>query len=393
MTNIGTGGLSQLDQLFLKLQHQLGETQKTSNVDSATGTGAINGTGEAPPADATQQASIGNALASLTAFLSGASHTDVEVLLVQAAVTMRDTEASAQKSKINADEGSKKSELQAKEKKLDDAAKKMEEAEKAKHSGNIFDKIKLAFQWIGAVLAAALGAVLIATGVGAVVGGLLIAAAVTSIILAVDATVKETTGLGIAGNIAKASGASQEAIAKADMGFEIGMAVLGIVLSIAAGGANVAGAVEGAISAGTEAGEAAVEAGETAGTVVKTTLQAAKQAFSQIMDESTQAMSQSAQLARTTLEIGEAVNTAGAGATQIGSGVENARATDLQADAKSMQAEAKTNEALIQQLDDMIDVALKRLMASSDRFNSILDGITDAMQDRNDSLTKARFAG
>ena len=47
----------------------------------------------------------------------------------------------------------------------------------------------------------------------------------------------------------------------------------------------------------------------------------------------------------------------------------------------------------MQMLDDMIDAALARLMASGDRFAAMLDGISDAMQDRGNTLSRARFQG
>ena len=38
-------------------------------------------------------------------------------------------------------------------------------------------------------------------------------------------------------------------------------------------------------------------------------------------------------------------------------------------------------------------LALARLMASSDRFNAILDDIVESMNDRGNTMSKARFAG
>jgi hypothetical protein len=123
----------------------------------------------------------------------------------------------------------RKTALESKAKKLDEAAKKLEQEKNA----GFWGKIKLAFEALGLALTYALGAVLSATGVGAVLGGFLIAGAVIGTIMFANDIVKEATGLGIAGNIAKAIAPNDPAAwAKADMGFTIVCAAAALACSI-----------------------------------------------------------------------------------------------------------------------------------------------------------------
>lgn len=353
----------------------------------STGAGAIGESGEAPPAP--QPQTVADALASLSSFMSGGAGVDVDVLLVQIAVAMRDAESATQKEKIETDSKSKELQLKEKQDKLDEAQKKMDEAEAKRKSASIWDKIKLAFEWIGAAIAAALAVVMIATGVGAVVGAALLVAAVAAIVMAVDSTVQMATGMGIAGNLAyidaKARGQTDEQAkdyaAKADMGFRISMAVIGIVATIVAGGAGSAGAFKAAVDAG------------RAASGIKDTIMAAKTAFFEVLRTANQALTQTAQMARKGLEIATAVNSLGTAATNAGSTVTRSQATEASGEAKRLEGKAKENEAIIQMLDDLIDQALSRLMASSDRFNAILDDIVESMNDRGNTMSKARFAG
>ncbi|WP_378940823.1 type III secretion system translocon subunit SctE [Mesorhizobium sp. ANAO-SY3R2] len=356
---------------------------------SATGKGAL-ANGIVPPSDnGGEKPDLAKALKSLAAFMTGTGSVDTEVLLVQVAVAMRDTEATTQKSKINTDQETKKAQMKEKEAKLEESAKKLEKAQ----NGSIWDKIKLAFEWLGALIAAAVAAVLIATGVGTAVGVLLLAAAVTALVMAIDSTITAATGLGIAGNIAKAAGASEEQIAKADMGFKIGVAVLGVVFAVAAGGAGVGSAMSSAVGAGARAGETAYKAGESIAHMAKSIASAAKQGFSASMQASASTLGQSAQLAQNAAGVTQAVTTAGTATVGVAATVAKSEATTLRAEAKRLEAQAKVNEAFMQALDDMIDQALSRLQASSERFNAILDEITSAMNDRSNTLSRARFAG
>jgi hypothetical protein len=68
-------------------------------------------------------------------------------------------------------------------------------------------------------------------------------------------------------------------------------------------------------------------------------------------------------------------------------------AANIQAEGQKMNAQGKEMEAFIQQLDDFIDQALQRLIGSSDRYNAMIDGLMDAIQDTAKSVSKAKFTG
>ncbi|KQT54067.1 hypothetical protein ASG43_00020 [Aureimonas sp. Leaf454] len=377
-------------------------TDKTvGKTDVQTGKGVAGVATTAP--DSPPKMPTDSVLASLSFFMSNSSNTDTEVLLVQVAVSMRDTEAISQKSKINTDQESKKAEMREKEKKLEDAAKKLEES----RSNNLFDKIKLAFEWLGALLAV-VGAVLaqvanILPG-GQIAAGLAIAGAVTALIMVIDSTVKVATGMGIAGNIEMAVSLSQgksesearASAAKADMGFGIAVAVLGIALSVVGAAKDPSSGIRAAVNAGTNALKAGVDAGLKIGALLKSVAGAIKESF-KLTDEavgllmSAKNVSEGVKTAKSVMgAVSTANQVAQAGVSAAGVGIQ-AESAMLKADAKKLEADAKRNEAAMQILDEMIDQALSRLMASGDRFNAMLDAITDGMQDRSQTLSRAQF--
>jgi hypothetical protein len=196
------------------------------------GKGALSGAGIVPPTPegTGDKPDLTNALKSLTAFMTGKSSIDVEVLLVQVAVAMRDTEATTQKTKINTDQETKKAQMREKEHKLEESAKKLEKQQ----NGSIWEKIKLAFEWLGAMLAVALAVIASVASLGG--ASALIVAAVAAVALVINSTVTQATGQGIMGNIVLAAGGSKEEAAKADMGFQIAVAVIGIAGAVTGSG-------------------------------------------------------------------------------------------------------------------------------------------------------------
>ncbi|MBC8130163.1 MAG: type III secretion system translocon subunit SctE [Rhizobiaceae bacterium] len=336
-------------------------------------------------------------VASLSFFTSNTPSVDTEVLLLQVTVAMRDAEATTQKSKINTDQEAKKAEMKEKEKKLEEAQEKLEKS----RSNNIFDKIKLAFEWLGAILAMVVAAVAIATGVGAVAGTLLMVGAIAALVMVVDSTVKVATGLGIAGNLvmatAESRGLSQTEAkaeaAKADMGFTISLAIVGIVAAIAGGVASSASSLQAAANAAKTTFTAAKEFGHGTMTAMKQAAMVGKEAYKMADDAAAMAstISQTAKTAKASLfavETSVQVMTATVQGVGVGIAYETAQ---LKADAKVLEASAKRDEALMQMLDEMIDQALSRLMASGDRFSAMLDAITDSMQDRGNTMSRAKF--
>src|SRR5262249_25052197 len=133
-----------------------------------------------------------------------------------------------------------------------------------------------------------------------------------------------------------------------DMGFEISMAIIGVALAIV--GMVVPG------------GQAA-------------------------------ALSNFAKMAQLGSDIATATMGVVTGAGDIAVGVVRYEAAREQADATKLKGEAKEMEALIQQLDDFIDQAIQRLIGASDRFNAVLDGLMDAVNDRAQSTSRVKFTG
>lgn len=314
-----------------------------------TGSGTLGENGPTP--DAGQQPGYTALLKSLGSMMPQITGEMVELFLAEISAKMKDIEEQAQTDKFTSDQEAKRASIAEKRAKLDEADKKIQEAIDARNSANIFDIIKMVFQAIGAALMAVLGALL--APVCPVLGGLMIAAAVVAVVMLVDAAVQKGTGMGIAGNLHKLANpnATPEECAKADMGFRIGMAIVGLALAIAT---------------------AAVSGGSTIAAQLATL-------------SSTVATFKS---------IATGINTGIAIGTAVGDGVTagiRADASMKDAEAKKLQASGKDMEALMQMLDEMIDMALSRLIAASNRFNDILDAITEMAEDKSKSLSNAKF--
>lgn len=358
------------------------------------GKGALSGAGIVPPTPegTGDKPDLTNALKSLTAFMTGKSSIDVEVLLVQVAVAMRDTEATTQKTKINTDQETKKAQMREKEHKLEESAKKLEKQQ----NGSIWEKIKLAFEWLGAMLAVALAVIASVASLGG--ASALIVAAVAAVALVINSTVTQATGQGIMGNIVLAAGGSKEEAAKADMGFQIAVAVIGIAGAVT--GSGLGKAVKDI--AQTIMDSAMATLGKVIPSLAKTGTDAAAKGADALAktagsaDDALNAANLGAKEAMAAEKLISTGATANAGLTAtsavVDTGVKTV-AADLRAEAKRLEAKAKASEAIMQGLDDMIDQALSRLMASSERFNAILDEVTSAMSDRGNTLSRARFAG
>lgn len=314
-----------------------------------TGSGNLGDNGPTPDLNNVQ--GYTEMMAALGSLLPQMSGDMVEVFLAEITAKMKESEDKASTDKYKSDQEAKRTELGAKKAKIDEAEKKIQESIDKRNSGNIFDIIGLIFQAIAAALAIVLGALL--SAVCPVAGALLIAAGVVGIIMMVDSAVQMATGLGIAGNIAKAAGASPEECAKADMGFRIAMAIVGIALAIASavvtGGASFATAVQ--------------------------QLSNAVQSFQKV-----------AQTIQNITTMASAVN-------EVVTTSIKADAAVTEGEAKKLQAKAMEKDANIQLLEELIDMSLQRLIAAGNRFNEMMDMITDMIKDKGDMLSNAKFTG
>jgi transloator len=284
----------------------------------------------------------------LLSFLPTNLGSDFETRLAEVTDKLKSTTGDAEKSRVTNEMETKRLNIEENQQRMEDAQTKMDEAEVKAESGAVWDKISIAFMALGAVLMAALGAVLIATGVGAVAGALMIAGAALMLVSVVNSLTQQLSedGLGIAGSIAKASGAESDVISDADMGFGISLAIATAVVAIAAT----------VVSAGA-AGPALVGA-------VQSLLSAA----------------------------GSVASTAGAVSGAVSAGYKM-DATFDRADATEKRAAAQDTEAFMQQLDDLVDQAMQMLMAANERFNAIVDSVTEMVQDTGNTLSNTRFAG
>lgn len=310
-----------------------------------TGQGLTGQSGDVP--NAIDDPAYGALMASIAVMIPEITGEVLELALVEITAEMKKIEEASQKDQINIDSEKKRQALEEKKAKIEEALKKIEDAiEKEKHA-SIWDKIKMAFQALGALIAIAVGIALTALGVP--VGPLLIGIGVVALVMVIDSVVKTETGKGIGahivGGFAELFGhpMSDEDLAKVDMGFSIAMAVVGLIMAVAA-----------FFVPGGQASAAATLA----------------QSVSTI--------------ATAALQIGTAVG-------DVTAGVMKFEATNLQADAKKLQADALKKEAFIALIDEYIDQALSRLMNASQRFDALLDSIVDAIVDRAESLAKAKF--
>ncbi len=313
-----------------------------------TGSGVVGGAEDVPGADqATYSANFGGI--SITISLPSMNKADFEVLLLEALSKMRDMQAKSQNETITMNAEMKQTAIGEKQQAYDEAQAEMDSAKEKMENASIWDKVKLAFQALGAILSIALGAILIATGVGAVAGGLLIAAGAVGLFMVLDAALQMGTGFGVAGGIAKLANASDETAQKADMGFRIGMAVVQVVLSVAA--------------------------------------MFAMPNPKQLVDVAT---SLQANLMRMINATQAGISIASAGG-DVGASVVRYEAAGQQAAGMERQAEGKEMEALIKGLDDMIDQAIQSMIATLDRFNTSLDELSDTLSQRNASIVKIQF--
>ena len=378
-------------------------------VDSAgdaVGFGVAGAPGEAPlPLPGLALGAMMGALSEIMPKMSGEQ---LDVLVTSFTEKMKAASDASNKDQIKTEQSAKRAAIEAKKAKIDEAIKKQAEAEdKMKHAG-VLDKIKLAFQWLGAVLAIAGGVIAMAlagwTGIGALGGALLIASGVCMLAMAVDATVQQAQqdqgkgDLGLFGmmckSIALSEGKSEEDAEqvgqKGAMGFSIAVGALAAIFGIAGAGAGIASTAASMTTLGETAANdlqtlintsltgaetgagTAEEAGTTASTVAQTTQNVAK-------------------ITKDVVGVVTDVQGAAGSGVDVASAVEHYEASTTQADSLHDKASAKRMEAVQKALDDLIDVAISTLKSSGDRFNQILDGITDAMQDRAASVSHAQF--
>lgn len=431
ITPDNTVGTSQyLNQLGQQTLNQTGGATKTDATTLTTGTGQIAGVHTAPdPAGLTHLSAM---MASIASIMPKLSDDEIQVLTESITQKMKDTIDKSQMDKVKNDQEKQHSALLAKEKKLQEAEKKINDAIDAQKHASIWDKIKLAFEYLGAILAMVAGVfALLSSAVtgpaGAVAGVLLITSGLMMLTLAIDDTVSQATakdgqpGMGMFGLMCKAIAKSEgktdaeaeEIGKKGEMGFKIGLMAIAIITGAVGMFLNPTAAVSDAEEIGVMTEETEQDMQDLGTTVqdgvdMSNSLQDTESSLTDVSDveEASTSVSNASsgwrmQIAESIVERGQGIerglkiadnlSNVGSATQQIGSSTLEYQASDDQAAAKTAQAEAKELQALGKFLDGMIDMAIQNLKHNGDRFNAILDSVTDAIKDRSDTMSQAKF--
>ncbi|WP_057463709.1 translocator protein PopB [Pseudovibrio sp. POLY-S9] len=279
--------------------------------------------------------------------LTTSSFQDIEVLVASVLDKMQGTQEAVEKNKVNLTQAKQKGALLDQAIKQEEAVRKEEEAKEKQKGLSIWQKISLAFQWIGAAISIIAGAILMAlpTGATQAVGMMMLATGAIQLVMAIDATMQAAKGQGIVSYIATAAGADEKTIMGLDIASKMFMAIVGIgmaVISFFIPGAQ-AGSVGAMIAAISSITSAIIQIGSTAGG-----LAAAGVSYSASQDV--------------------------------------AQSKDLQADATDL-------DAFIQLLGQIIDQLLSILTKAGEQFADALDGTVSSMNERADTLSKTKFAG
>lgn len=245
--------------------------------------------------------------------------------------------------------------LKAKAQERDDAnAQRLEEIQKRledMRSKSVLDGFLKAFKIIGMVLGAIASVATIA--LGAVTGNpVLVAAGVIMGVMAINSIVSEATdgkvsiSAGVAA-LAKACGASEEVAQWIGMGVEIAISLAACILSF---GAGFAGAGANALSTGTQ---------------VATTASKVTQICAMTQKIST---------------IASGINTVAQGVTQGANAYYDYKITLSNVDQKEL-------EAILERLQQAIDVERDFMEAIMERFNQLLGDVKELVQNNTDALT------
>lgn len=316
------------------------------------GTGVIAPSTAIPAASSTQSPQQSFILAmvaeSLHQFMPALSGDDQDVLLAEIQMKMKETVNGTDNNEIKNKSDARKNQEAEVQKKLDDAAKKLEDMIKLQNSGNIFDKIKAFFEMIFAILQLVTEAISVVMTFGATAPAMMSLMPMSLMML--DDGLKTVTGLGIAGNLDKlVHPKDPESWHKADQIFEYTMMAAAAVEMIAM------------MAAGQE---------EVVGEMVEMAVIVALQRALDVV-----------QVATTVVEA----------AGDITSAVINEQATAAKAESKRDEARAKELQTMMKHLDEMIELAIKRLQTDGDRWSKMLDSITSSMQDRANTVGKAKL--
>lgn len=385
------------------------DTQKKDGVvkQDGIGQGTLNQTGSVPdvPTGLGAASIISFSIIFASSSFAPKRSGDVEITLAEVSVTLKDTREKTSLESVNANQEKVRTSQKEQQSKLEERKEKIEKSiadDKksaiAKFFSRLFEALALVFTYIMAGIA-------MATGVGAGMGALLIAGAIAMTISFANTVAQDATGLGIAGNIAKSMGKSDEEIAKADKVFGEAMMGITIALSVLTIGAQLAPSVMNAVakgfaaiavkafgdiaSAGERGGQFGMKMAELALKINDKGLAFAKA----IQGTVTETSSATLRTVRMVANVGDAVTQIGAGTTSVVTATITYDSQKRMAEAKELEAEGQEIDAIMKTLESLIDMALEMLMNSNQISNEMMDAAIQSENDRASSLSKNMFAG
>lgn len=328
---------------------QIGQTNDTSvvgQVKGGTSPGMIGQKGTIPDALAKAQFLLESLR---TMAPDNAAMRDMEVLLASVIAKLKDALGKVEQSRADSEMQAKRVNIKENEAKLEDMKKKLDEAEAKRKSGDLGALLQLIFEAIGGALMAIGGAVWAAFGGGSAAAGLIVSGGIMLLNSINSAVSMATGGTGILGSIAKAFGASDEVAMALDMAFVGTLVVVGMAMAFATGTSAIGAAV-------------AAEKG-------------------------------AALAAQIGVQVSNMVTSVGSAASQVATSAVNMEATQDSAAAKIKQAQSDEIQALLKQLDDLIDMALTLLMQVQANVNALMDSYAEMLNDTGTTLSKTSFSG
>lgn len=306
-----------------------------------TGSGVAGSKSVVPDGGTPVYASVMQSLRTMMPNIKGG---DFEALLAQVTSKLKDAMGDVQESRADNEMETKRVAVKENEAKIEEAKKKLDEAEAKKNSSNIFDILSLVFEAIAAAVLMVAGALISALPGGQALGAMMIiSGAIMAISVANSICAKCNDGAGLLGSIAKAAGASDDVVMGMDIAMTVALVVGGIAAAVATGGASFSGLATNlakGISTGINVG---LQLAQTSSTVVSASI--------------------------------------------------NMSAAVDRSDASKLKAESQDLQAMMQQLDDMIDMAMTMLMQVRSNVSAMMDSLTEMLNDTGNTLSNTKFAG
>ena len=359
-----------------------GQIQKTApqpnevgQAGSSVGAGSVAAGGVVP--DPTSQ-SYQAITQSLSRFFPTVSGDKIDILVAEASLKLKDIVGKTELNELHAKEEQKRQNAAEQRAAAEDAQKALEDARAAEakaKKGGLFGKI---FGGIASALAIIAGAILIATGAGAVLGAALIVGGVASAAMLTDQIMAEKTGMGLLGTLVTGDMKDLEAILpgvsfseeayervaeRSDKAFKIIAITVMVLSAVVTMGAGFAA------SSASAAGSAAASAGGAAATTSK-----------------------SVDMFQKLSAVVSSIAMAGSGVATATTAVFSFQAAQDQAEAFRGQADVVRSQAFNELINDFIDHILARVSGTNSQFNAMLDDIVASIKDRGETLARVKFA-